>query len=92
VGGVMSDLASGNILGAIQKAGATAQTFKNPRNLLKIATAEAVGIASDAITNTPNRNTFNFPTGGASLVQQTTNTVNSAYRGLVKPKTPPSNG
>lgn len=92
VGGIMDDLASGNILGAVQKAGATAQTFKNPANVLKIATAEAVGIASDAITNTPNRNTFNFPTGGASLVQQTTNAVNSAYQGLTKPKTPPTNG
>jgi len=66
-GGIMSDLSSGNFLGAIQKAGATAQTFKNPQNVIKIATGEALGIVNNSITQTPNRNTFSFPTSGSTI-------------------------
>lgn len=69
-GGIMEDLSTGNIFGAIQKAGAAKNTFKNPQNILKIAKAEALGIATDALQGTPNRNTqFNFPTEAASFIK-----------------------
>ena len=80
-GGIMNDLSSfpPNILGAIQKAGAAANTFKNPANILKIASAEAMGIATDALKGTPNRNTgFSFPAAGSSASAY----VNSAITGV----------
>ena len=80
-GGIMNDLSSfpPNILGAIQKAGAAANTFKNPANILKIASAEVMGIATDALKGTPNRNTnFSFPAAGSSASSY----VNSAITGV----------
>lgn len=69
-GGIMENISSGNIIGAIQKAGAAKNTFKNPQNILKIAKAEALGIATNALQGTPNRNTqFNFPTEAASFIK-----------------------
>lgn len=63
VGGAIEDLANGNLIGAIQKAGTTYNTFKNA-NLATIAKQEALTGLNNAATNTPNtnRNTlFNIP-------------------------------
>jgi len=87
VGGIINDLPQ-NPLGAIQKLGATMQTFKNPANILKIAKGEALGVAADAITNTPNRNTiFNFP----SAAQSGANAFNKAVTGVISPSSVPAN-
>jgi hypothetical protein len=84
-GGIMSDLENGNILGAIQKAGAAGKTFKNSDSILKAAKAEALTIASDALRGTPNRNTpFNFPTESSTVIQNTVNNVNGAINGIFK--------
>jgi len=55
VGGTMSALAEGNILGAIQAAGTTYNTFKNApiKNLVK---SEVVAGITNAVQQTPNRN------------------------------------
>jgi hypothetical protein len=55
VGGVIDDLANDNILGAIQKAGTTYNTFKNApiKNLVK---SEVVAGITNAVQQTPNRN------------------------------------
>jgi hypothetical protein len=85
-GGILDDLTNipPNFLGAIQKAGTTAQTFKNPKNVLNIAKGEALGMAADAITGTPNRNTmFNFPNAASSVVKST----NAAIGRVVPPIT-----
>jgi hypothetical protein len=63
VGGALDDLAGGNILGAIQKAGATVNTFKKP-GAIKGAIFDDLnrGIDPSGQPN-PSRNTlFNFPT------------------------------
>ena len=61
-GGAISDLANGNILGAIQKAGTAYNTFKN-KDLKATAAAELTTMARNSLQNTPNtRNTlFDFP-------------------------------
>jgi len=83
--GIIDDLASGNILGAIQKAGTAVTTFKNPANLLQIAKGEALSLAADAIKPSSNRNTlFNFPVSAASVVQNTNDTLNGLYKGAKK--------
>jgi hypothetical protein len=82
-GGIMDDLAKGNILGAAQKAGAAANTFKNPANILQIAKSEAIGVAADIIKPSPNRNTpFNFPTSASSVVQNVNGAVNGIMAGM----------
>jgi hypothetical protein len=55
VGGTMSALGEGNILGAIQAAGTTYNTFKNVplKNLVK---SEVVAGITNAVQQTPNRN------------------------------------
>ena len=55
VGGTMEDIANGNILGAIQKAGTTYNTFKNVpiKNLVK---SEVVAGITNSVQQTPNRN------------------------------------
>jgi hypothetical protein len=55
VGGAITDIANGNILGAIQKAGTTYNTFKNVplKNLVK---SEVVAGITNAVQQTPNRN------------------------------------
>lgn len=89
-GGILEDLESGNLLGAIQKAGAAKNTFKNPQNILKIAKGEALGAVSNSLSNTPNRNNmFNFPIEASTVIKATADTVNGAYKGIVSsPKTP----
>ena len=62
-GGFVDNLANGNVLGAVQKAGTAYNTFKN-KNLVTIAKTEALTGLQNAVTNTPNtnRNTpFNIP-------------------------------
>lgn len=84
-GGVLSDLESGNIVGAIQKAGAAANTFKNPQSILKTAKAEALGAVNEALKGTPNRNTlFDFPTNASTIIKNLPNTINGAYKGVIK--------
>jgi len=79
-GGILDDLENGNIVGAVQKAGTAANTFKNPQNILRIAKADAMGIATNALQGTPNRNTaFNFPTQAASAIRNAPNSINGAY-------------
>jgi hypothetical protein len=82
-GGFMEDLENGNILGAIQKAGAAKNTFKNPQNILKIAKGEILSGVAGAVQGTPNRNnTFLFPTFDPKAA---VNAANSAFGALTKP-------
>jgi len=58
----MQDLKDGNWIGAIQKAGAMKNTFKNPQNILKIAKSEALSTVANSINPPPNSNNpFKFP-------------------------------
>lgn len=84
-GGVISDLENGNIVGAIQKAGAAANTFKNPQNILRIGKTEALSIATDALSGSPTRNTpFQFPTQMATQIKNLPNTINGMYKNAVQ--------
>jgi|688.fasta_scaffold191219_2 hypothetical protein len=89
-GGILEDLESGNFRGAIQKAGASYNTFKNPQTLLNAARSEITGIANDAITNRPNSSARSyFPTFGSSSTNKNTSTTkNGANTGATQPKTP----
>jgi hypothetical protein len=79
-GGIVDDLEKGDYIGAIQKAGTAANTFKNPQNILKIAKGEVLSGASDYLRGTPNRNTlFNFPSA-----QETANTAKSKANDFLK--------
>lgn len=79
IGGTLQDLKDGNWIGAIQKAGAMKNTFKNPENILRIAKSEAVGVALNAITQTPNTKTaFQFPAANI------TRNINGAITNLIK--------
>jgi hypothetical protein len=60
--GILDDLASGNWLGAIQKAGTTVKTFKG-KDLVAMGKQEAINAARNTAQNTPNRNVYNFPSG-----------------------------
>lgn len=85
-GGILDDLENGNYLGAIRTAGIAAKTFKNPQNVLKIATGEALGMVTDSLRGTPNRpNTFNFPIDAASAVQSAKSAINTGIKGIVNP-------
>lgn len=84
-GGILADIEQGNILGAIQKAGAAKNTFKNPQNILNVAKAEVLGAATDAIAGTPNRNTyFGFPVNASTVIKNTQSTI---VNGLKNPPT-----
>ncbi len=88
-GGIMEDLSSGNIFGAIQKAGAAKNTFKNPQNILNIAKSEAIGIATSALAGTPNRNTgFSFPTEAATFIKSVPGQVQQGVQNMLNK--PPS--
>ena len=66
VGGAIEAFGRGNILGGIQAAGTTYNTFKN-KNLKQIARAEVVAGITNAVQQTPNRNiTVVTPIFGAS--------------------------
>jgi peptide deformylase len=84
-GGILNDANEDppNFLGIIQKVGQTAQTFKNPQNVLNIAKGEAISMATSAITGTPNRNTiFNFPAAASTVVKSTNSTIGSAIKAV----------
>jgi hypothetical protein len=84
-GGILENLESGNILGAIQKAGAAKNTFKNPQNIVKIATAEALGMANTALQGSPNRNTqFTFPTEAATFIKGVPGQVQQGVQQMLK--------
>lgn len=90
-GGIMQDLQDGNFVGAIQKAGTAANTFKNPQNILNIGTQELTNIVGSSIAGTPNRNTqFGFPTSSSSTIQNTINSVNNALGKGVKAVSSPT--
>ena len=60
--GVLEDLKNGNILGAIQKGGTLANTFKNPQAIFQTAKAELISGLFNATQNPQTaRNLFNFP-------------------------------
>ena len=60
--GVLEDLKNGNILGAIQKGGTLANTFKNPQAIFQTAKAELISGLFNATQNPQTaRNFFNFP-------------------------------
>jgi hypothetical protein len=91
-GGFMSDLSQGNIVGAIQKAGAAATTFKNPQNILRVAKSEALTTVQDALRGTPNRNNQNFfPIEGSTAAKKVVDSINGAYKN-VRNQPPPVNG
>lgn len=65
VNGVINDLASGNILGAVKTAGTAYNTFKNPGALVGAVKNEVLTGISNSVQQTPNRNNiFQFPTVG----------------------------
>jgi len=73
-GGFQDALSSGNYLGALKIAGTTLNTFKNPASIVNAAKGDALGVATNWLQGTPNRNTqFNFPT--AQQVVSNTNTA-----------------
>jgi hypothetical protein len=85
ISGFTSDLASGNILGAIQKAGSTYNTFKNV-NVVAMTKNEVVGSLYNATQSVPNRNSiFQFPTfGTSSTVNGTAGAPNSGQSAPAK--------
>lgn len=84
-GGIMENLYDGNIIGAIQKAGAAKNTFKNPQNIAKIAKAEALGAVTSALQGTPNRNTqFSFPTEAATFIKSVPGQVQQGVQQMLK--------
>jgi hypothetical protein len=91
-GGIINDLQNGNFVGAIQKAGASYNTFKNPQTILNAGRQELLGAISGSVTNQPNRtNTFGFPTLNSSDIKSTTSGVNqSINKFLSKPPSVPS--
>jgi hypothetical protein len=85
-GGAIQDLANGNILGAIQKAGTTYNTFKNV-NIKQVAKGEFINGISQAVNpNVPNRNlNFAFPVFGSTPSKY--GTAGSSAGGLTAPPT-----
>lgn len=65
--GALDDLAKGNLLGAVKKAGTAYNTFKN-KDIKSVAKTELLNMLQDSIQNAPNtRNTrFDIPSAGAS--------------------------
>lgn len=92
VGGVLEDIENRNWSGAIQKIGASANTFKNPQTIVNAAKSEVLGAANDVITGRPNSpiNQY-FPTlGSSSSVRNTSTTKNGTNTGATTPKTVPN--
>jgi hypothetical protein len=88
-GGILTDLENGNFAGAIQKAGAAANTFKNPQSIINAARGDILGAANDALSGTPNRNSqFGFPTDGSTVVKSATDKFNNALGKLRKSPAP----
>jgi hypothetical protein len=96
-GGIINDLTPDengniNVLGAVLAGGRLANTFKNPKSIIAAAKADALGLAKDTLSGTPNRNTlFNFPAAASSVVTSTNNALSSVYKGVARnPQTPPN--
>lgn len=91
-GGILEDIDSKNWGGAIQKAGAAYNTFKNPQTIVNAAKSEVLGAANDVITGRPNSpiNQY-FPTlGSSSATRNSSTTQNGTNTGSKKPKTVPN--
>lgn len=76
--GVLKDLANGNVLGAIQTAARTAQTFKTGSNVVSALKTEVLSEVNKAISSS--RGNFNMPTPGSqnSTGSQTAAATNQA--------------
>jgi hypothetical protein len=79
VGGAIDALSNGNILGAVQAAGTTYNTFKN-KNLLNIAKSEVVSGITNSVAQTPNRN-INVATPIFGAVQTAIGTAGAKLSG-----------
>ena len=93
-GGALTDLQNGNIIGAIQKAGAAATTFKNPQNILNVAKSEVMSVISNEVTGTNSRNIISsFPIASSLTQNKIVNNVNDLFRNKImsSPPVPPSN-
>lgn len=95
-GGIMQDIQSGNFLGAIQKAGAAVNTFKNPQTILKTVQNEVMAGVRNAVSGVPNSNSvirslpFNFPTPNVSSITGAFNSAAGSVANILKsPPTPP---
>lgn len=85
--GIMSDLASGNILGAVQTVGRVSRTFKNSQQLMQTAQSELVAGAISAASNPQTvRSIFNLPAKGATTG---TGSQNSNATNAVSTQAPP---
>jgi len=84
VGGAIDSFANGQYLAGVIKAGTTYNTFKNV-NVLNVAKSEAVGAITNAVQQTPNRNTFaNIPIFGST--PQNIGTAGSPVTGQSNPQ------
>jgi hypothetical protein len=93
--GIVNDLSNNppNILGALQKSGRLARTFKNPQDILQTAKREVVGGVIGAIQNPASaRNIFNFPTPGgqSNTVSQNVNNTRIATPNSEPVSVPPN--
>ena len=69
---IYEDISNGNILGAIQTAGRTARTFKNPQNILRAANNELLNGAKAAVASAI-AGPFVFPSNGTGNNQTPSN-------------------
>lgn len=83
-GGVLEDLDQGNYLRAVQTAGRTLQTFKNPKDVVNAAKNDILGKVTDGLKGTPNRSLFEFPTNEQSMVKNASSGFNNAVGRIVK--------
>jgi len=81
VGGAIDALANGNILGAVQAAGTTYNTFKNI-NPLNIAKSEVVSGIINSVGGTPNRN-INVATPIFGAIQSAIGTAGAKLAGAL---------
>lgn len=85
--GVLEDLKNGNLLGAIQKGGTLANTFKNPQALFQTAKSELISGLFNATQNPQTtRNIFNFPST-SSTTGPTAQSVSN--QNISNPNNPP---
>jgi hypothetical protein len=88
IGGAVNSLRDGNILGAIQAAGTSYNTFKNT-NPLNIAKSEVLSGITNAVQGTPNRN-LNVSTPIFGATPSTTGTASSPPIAQASPTVPNS--
>lgn len=93
-GGIVEDLANGNIIGALQTATRTGRTFRNTKQVVAAAKSELISGVIGAVPSVVNR-TFNFPAAGATngAGQQTVGRTNAENTGPapVETRTPTRN-